>query len=237
VSLVGGTATAFAGWSPTPTRASAAQLATAKTNCASQSPIAGLPLQLTDTRGPYTFEVYASDTASAVCVSSPSFHSISGMQSTRDPEFGDLTPPADTVAGMSSHLLDPQGNGYSFADGRTGSGVTGVTLVLSDGTQVQATVQNGWFVAWWPSAASLNSAQLATADGTKTQTVMSTQMLGAQGGGSPGSGVVSSGFASGGASVSGPNTSTGSSTTASPSVTTSSSASASGTSTSTTPGT
>ena len=34
--------------------------------------------------------------------------------------------------------------------GRVGTDVTGVTLVLGDGTSVQATVTNGWYAAWWP---------------------------------------------------------------------------------------
>ena len=33
-----------------------------------------------------------------------------------------------------------------------------MTLILDDGTNVQATVANGWFVAWWPGAQDVKSA-------------------------------------------------------------------------------
>ena len=34
---------------------------------------------------------------------------------------------------------------------------------------MQATIQNGWLVAWWPGSAQLVSAQVTTATGTSTQ--------------------------------------------------------------------
>jgi hypothetical protein len=37
------------------------------------------------------------------------------------------------------------------------------------GTEVTATVRNGWAVAWWPGSHQLTSAQLTTASGTQTQ--------------------------------------------------------------------
>ena len=43
-------------------------------------------------------------------------------------------------------------------------------IVYDDGTDVQATVANGWFVAWWPSGARLKAAQLTTPAGVSTQT-------------------------------------------------------------------
>ena len=42
--------------------------------------------------------------------------------------------------------------------------------MLSDGRAVQATVGNGWFVAWWPGDQGIKSAQLTTPAGVKTQT-------------------------------------------------------------------
>jgi DNA-directed RNA polymerase specialized sigma24 family protein len=52
---------------------------------------------------------------------------------------------------------------------RTGTGVGAVTLVLDDGTKVQATVANGWFIAWWPGSHQLESAELTTPAGNATQ--------------------------------------------------------------------
>jgi hypothetical protein len=70
----------------------------------------------------------------------------------------------------SSHATDRSGGAYSLAEGRTGADVTGVTLTLDDGSTVQATVGNGWFVAWWPGSHVVKSAELATSSGTTTQT-------------------------------------------------------------------
>jgi hypothetical protein len=165
LSLTSGATEAFAGWSQTPTTPSPAQLAMANVDCRSQSPIAGLPLKLTDTRGPFTFEVYANDQSSAICTTGPSFQSASGMMA-----GGPVTVPADQLQLSTSHLTNRDGQAYSFADGRAGADVTGATLVLDDGTQVQATVQNGWFVAWWPTPHEVKTADLTTTTGTSTQT-------------------------------------------------------------------
>jgi hypothetical protein len=41
----------------------------------------------------------------------------------------------------------------SYATGRVGAGIAVVEVVLTDGSSLQATVDNGWFAAWWPTAA------------------------------------------------------------------------------------
>ncbi len=164
VSLTAGASSAFAGWSPTPTPPTPGQLAAARADCQTQSPIAGLPLKLTDTRGPFTFSVYANSQSSATCIKGPSFTAVSGNTSSA---------PIDVAAGQillsSEHMTTTGGDAYSFGDGRAGDGVSAVTLVLADGTDVQATVENGWFVAWWPSTQNVKSAELTTPSGTTTQ--------------------------------------------------------------------
>jgi hypothetical protein len=50
--------------------------------------------------------------------------------------------------GPSGGRLSPAG--YGFAAGTVGEGVTGVT-VHEDGVDTVATVENGWWTAWWPS--------------------------------------------------------------------------------------
>jgi hypothetical protein len=49
--------------------------------------------------------------------------------------------------------------------------VTGVTIDLSDGTNVTATVANGYFAAWWPGDTEATSAQVATDQGVSTVTL------------------------------------------------------------------
>jgi hypothetical protein len=166
VSLTAGASSAFAGWTAKPTPPAPGQLSAARASCkASQSPIAGLPLKLTDTRGPYTFSVYADSTSSAACINGPSFNAVTGSVASSAVDV-----PADQVLLSTSHQTDRSGDGFSFADGRTGPGVSGVTLTLDDGTNVQATVGGGWFVAWWPGGHRIKSAELTTPTGSVTQT-------------------------------------------------------------------
>ncbi len=164
ISLTAGATSAFAGWSATPTPPKPGQLAAASADCQTRSPIAGLPLELTDTRGPFTFSIYADSQSSASCIKGPSFTAVSGNTSSA---------PIDVAAGQillsSEHMTTTGGDAYSFADGRAGDGVSAVTLVLADGTDVQTTVENGWFVAWWPSAQNVKSAELTTPSGTTTE--------------------------------------------------------------------
>jgi hypothetical protein len=164
ISLSAGASNAFAGWTAAPTLPAPDQLAAAMADCQTQSPIAGLPLKLTDTRGPFTFSVYADATASATCIKGPTFTAVSG-NTTSTP----VTIPAGHILLSSSRATNRDGAAYSFADGRTGDGVSAVTLVLDDGTNVQATVANGWFVAWWPGAHDVKSAAITTPAGVTTQ--------------------------------------------------------------------
>jgi hypothetical protein len=166
ISLGAGASNAFAGWTATPTAAAPGQIADARASCqASQSPIAGLPLKLADTRGPFTFSIYADESSSATCMQGPSFTAASGSMSSYP-----VSVPAGHILLSSSHATDRGGDAYSLAEGRTGSDVTGVTLTLDDGSGVQATVGNGWFIAWWPGSHDVKSAQLTTPSGAVTQT-------------------------------------------------------------------
>lgn len=165
ISLGAEASNAFAGWTAKPTAASPGQIDAARASCrASRSPIAGLPLKLSDTRGPFTFAIYADDNSSATCMKGPSFTSVSGSMSSYPVDV-----PAGHILLSSSHATDRAAQAYSLAEGRTGADVTGVTLTLDDGTNVQATVGNGWFVAWWPGSHDVNSAELATPTGTVAQ--------------------------------------------------------------------
>jgi hypothetical protein len=68
-----------------------------------------------------------------------------------------------------AHLTTSGGQPYTFVQGQVIPGVTGVTLVRPDGSNVQATVADGSFVAWWPGSADATSAQVASAAGVTTQ--------------------------------------------------------------------
>jgi hypothetical protein len=164
ISLGAGASNAFAGWTATPTLPAPGQLVAANTDCKTQSPIAGLPLKLSDTRGPFTFSVYADSETSATCIKGPSFTAVAGSMSSTP-----VNVPAGQILLTSTHRSDRAGRFFSFAVGRTGTGVTGVSLTLDDGSTVQATVANGWFVAWWPDEHQVKAADVTTPAGVATQ--------------------------------------------------------------------
>ncbi|HSC01953.1 MAG TPA: hypothetical protein VLC49_01505 [Solirubrobacteraceae bacterium] len=165
ISLGAGASNAFAGWTAKPTKPTPGQLAAAGAACRrSQSSVAGVPLAVADTRGPFTFSVYANSESTISCIQGPSFVALSQSQSSSP-----VNVPADQVQLASMHRANRHGQAFGFAYGRTGTGVSAVTLGLDDGTKVQATVANGWFIAWWPSSHRLESAELTTPAGSSTQ--------------------------------------------------------------------
>jgi hypothetical protein len=69
------------------------------------------------------------------------------------------------------HLDAPNQGPYTLVEGNITDEVTGVALVLSDGTVVQTSITSGTFVAWWPGSDDPTSAQITTASGTTTEAV------------------------------------------------------------------
>ena len=161
----GGATSAFAGWTPQPTTPAPEQLAAAEAYCATNVPFQGLPLKLADTRGPFTFMIYSDDgSTNNFCTLGPSFRNASGWMASPP-----LTAPAGKLLLYAEHTSTDSGQPYTSLIARAGDGVTAADLTLDDGTQVTATVENGWAVAWWPGSQQLASAQLTTASGTQTQ--------------------------------------------------------------------
>jgi hypothetical protein len=76
------------------------------------------------------------------------------------------TPPnPDTIANPSIDAARPE---VTFVIGDAGAAVSALTLDLTDGTNVGATVQNGYYAAWWPSDSTLASAQVTSPAGVTT---------------------------------------------------------------------
>ncbi len=152
---------------------------------------------LTDVRGPFTVALFQDDGAYAACFTSSSFTEVnqiassggagvsgstqvgsaggsasaggvgqgSGLSSTSVSQ----TSSGDLENVMQTHLSTSADGAYTLVDGRTASGVTGVTLVQQGGQDVVATVDDGWFIAWWPGDAAATSVQVTTASGTTTE--------------------------------------------------------------------
>ena len=150
-------APAFAGWTASPTAPLPGQLAAAEQHCATAP---GTPV-LTDTRGPYTASIYADG---STCVEG------NGIEISSDGGGGATSSiPAGTVELNGAGESDSDGHALTMVDGPIGAGVTGVTITRSDGSSVQATVKNGWYLAWWPGTERAVTAQVASASGTSTQ--------------------------------------------------------------------
>ena len=168
VTLGSSAAPAFAGWQPTPGTPAPGQLAQAIQACGKDL---GSPV-LTDSRGPYTASIYADSTTSDVCLSGNGVSMSSSSTSTA---------PASVAAGQiqldGGGTRDAAGNALTLVDGPTGAGVTAVTIERSDGSSVQATVANGWYLAWWPGTVTATKAAVTTASGTSTVAFPSTPAL------------------------------------------------------------
>jgi hypothetical protein len=62
-----------------------------------------------------------------------------------------------------------EGGGYGpYALGRAGSDVSAVTLTFANGKTIAATVEKGWYFAWWPWVSSPSSVTVTTGSGTIT---------------------------------------------------------------------
>ena len=166
---------AFAGWSATPTTPTAGQVSGAEAACRTElGATAGargnsaLSPVLTDTRGPFTFVIFASRDAraSASCITGPRLITTSNSVQVGDgPGLS-----ADQIL-LSSYYDTHGDDALAFAEGHAGSSVSAVTLVLSDGAKVQTSLANGWFVAWWPGDRGIATAEVTTPQGTRSQAI------------------------------------------------------------------
>lgn len=198
VSLVGlgaGTQRAFAGWTPSPTTPASGQTADAEAACkgnmatpaelehaitdangtrpaSGEWPSGGGEWRtvLTDTRGPYTTVLLANADGRASCLNGPGFpRPAIGV--------GERTAAGKWPAIAAGQISEPtygfsRATGeqpYMTTSGRLGSGVSAVTLVLSDGRHIASSIENGWFLAWWPGSQRTIAAEVTTASGTHTQ--------------------------------------------------------------------
>jgi hypothetical protein len=193
VVTLSGATPAFAGWTASPSVAADGASTSATTACANQlASMRGGPGRVTwtptatDVRGPYVLEALASGSKSATCLTGPSVTSVSldsgggslsssGTATGVDPGGTSSTsnyPSGDAVNELTLSSLNTQ-NGAPFdtLEGTVSPGVTAVSLVLSDGQSLQATVGGGLVLAWWPNGSTPVSAQVTTAAGTTTQSL------------------------------------------------------------------
>jgi hypothetical protein len=170
---------AFAAWTATTNVPSAARLVAATSACqslekraielvpnvsAGEAAISPTSLRLTDSRGPFEMLVYTGSSSDSVCLwNSHGVLSVTGGGSTL-PAKTHHTVGIPTI-GFTRHLGSP----VTYAYGNAGSQVGAVTLRLADGKQVEATVQNGFYAAWWPAQTDVASASVMTSSGVTQQ--------------------------------------------------------------------
>jgi len=141
---------------------------------------------LTDTRGPFTTVILTAREghATASCLEGPAPPGVRSSASRNDAYLLSATGSLEhqprrhlragqvevwhsEIARTASDV--PNGNMYSQIDGRVSAEASTVTLVLQGGAKVQATVMNGWFLAWWPGSRHATSAEITTSSGRTIQ--------------------------------------------------------------------
>jgi hypothetical protein len=122
--------------------------------------LAPSPKAVAEKRGSTTSTLLFSGAALGVCV---------GSEGQRYGALIDLpAKPASREAvsvGLAVSVAGPEPTGV--VAGRMGTDVASVTLKTSDGRSMEATTQDGYFLAWWPSAARPDSLTALRADGSK----------------------------------------------------------------------
>lgn len=168
--LLGGSA--FGSWTPTPQPLTGAAAAKAATTCRAifAVPNQGEQVVIAERRGGWTYVLLAGPQAEATCLmpeglvdqEDPASATREGFMGSYDSVPGEAPIPARNgiigYGGVGSvptngrwHFGDDE-EWVSYVDGYVGSDVTGVTVHTPVGTDVEASVSNGRFAAWWPSA-------------------------------------------------------------------------------------
>jgi len=164
----GGSATAYASWTGTPTAVAATDQQAVTHACRTRlrdythgdgridfDP-ATIPVVLAERRGDYVAVLFRSDSpnTSAACVAAnrPDSTSVHDVNTSVGSTTGPATaaPPGRVTENSISQFGGD--TPASFADGEAGAGVVGVTIHAGEQV-VTATVKDGRYAAWWPGKA------------------------------------------------------------------------------------
>jgi hypothetical protein len=167
----------------------------------SDSPVfLGQPV-LTEARGVYTALVAVTNGQAYGCLVGPdhakpftqfSTESFGPVQSSPDPDQigvpytehahtsrSDVQlPPAVTNVAGNATVQHMTGAGYGDSVlGQAGADVQSVSFTFDDGNTVTASVENGWYFAWWPWTSTATTVTVTTSNGTTSSPVTSHWML------------------------------------------------------------
>jgi hypothetical protein len=165
------------GWTAEPSAPSAAAVATATAACNWLHDLNGPPILtgtpvLTDGRGSYTAAIYVNGHTAHICISNGK-HTATSLEMNNMSLHFDAAPGPDQLSNPSGGGGRAPGfpastdgstasSGYEDVKGLAGSDISTVTFQFADGTTVDATVQNGWYFAWWPGAIWPSSVRVTT---------------------------------------------------------------------------
>ncbi len=189
---------------PSAPSAAAVTAATAACNSASTDGpvVSGQPI-LADSRGAYTAAVFVFARTTWVCISDGqrdnsvlsmnrlvlTFYAAPGPDQLGLPAGGggsaegfgqptgtQLKETLQNLAGSDAQREALLKRGLeNHLTGLAGKDVTAVSFIFAGGTTVDATVQHGWYFAWWPGSSDPTSVDVTTASGSTTSAMPSEQ--------------------------------------------------------------
>lgn len=145
---------AYASWTATPKAVAVADVLPQAKQCATgwgadwETPPTAADIVLAERRGDATLVLVKMDsTALTSCFVLDPAEGAAGadLLDTASP-----APAAGRVRTVSMGAVEGSEGWYSSVIGRAGAGVEKVEIELPDGTEVRASLRDGWWAAWWP---------------------------------------------------------------------------------------
>jgi hypothetical protein len=160
--LVFGGSSALASWTPTPETLTSTETSAAADTCRADL---GVPLSeaasVAERRGDWTYVLVSGASGEGTCLMR---NSVAGQDPTGHEVFGDFDTDPRTPTSVARDGILEAGSSVASVDdglfhedwltwtyGYVGADVTGITVHTPQGVDVEASVENGRFAAWWPS--------------------------------------------------------------------------------------
>jgi hypothetical protein len=172
--FVGKAPVAFAGWQPIPTAADRTLANDAKATCLTDTSLPAMSLVAQDQRGPAATLLYAGRGELAICLVLRDAAGTVVAATSGVSHVGDVGGLLKIDTGITAPE-SPNYPGLGIVAGRVDQAIKGVKVSRADGVTVDATVNSGYFVAWWPTddqvasvtATDSSGATVATAPGLR----------------------------------------------------------------------
>lgn len=160
---LGGAHPAYASWTASPGSLSPADRAVADSACRDQLRMSSPEPVVAERRGAWVALLYTGGDLVGACLAhvtpgaGEAGHVTSGAASGSDVAYDDGVADGHTEGAFFQFGGTTEDGRevptVSFTEGRVGAEVDGLTLTTPDGTEVEATITDGRYVAWWPGPA------------------------------------------------------------------------------------